>query len=106
MLTLLLRRYRSKARLQERDFVRGNWFAETSVSLPPPTIRKGFRDVLTDDSIAVNAALAIDWVKKEEQGVVGLDAVPDLNAVKSVRRKQGIKKKINKKLAEITNVVR
>ena len=119
--------YRSKARLQERDFVRGNWFAETAVSLPPPTVRRGFRDVLSDESIAVSAALAIDHIEKHRREEITVDEkeageggreggreggkrrkamarVPELNGIESVRRKQNIKKRIDRKLREITNV--
>jgi len=100
--------YRSKARLQERDFVRGNWFAETQVSLPPPTIRKGFRDRLTDNDVAVSATLALNYIKEERGGLGGEGAgrVPDLNSIKSVRRKQSIKKRISSKLQDISNVSR
>ena len=94
----------------ERNYIRSKIYSETGVSLPTPTVRKGYRNVISESSVTSSATLALHHIKTfEERGGCRskensdnvMAKVLDLGRIKSVRKRVHVLGEVCKRMEEI-----
>jgi hypothetical protein len=86
----------------ERNYIRSKIYSETGVSLPTPTVRKGYRGKVNESSVTSSATLAMHHIKrfeKQKENVMAL--VPDLGNIGSIRKRTHVLGEVVKRMEEI-----